>query len=60
MRSLTTEKPTEATAPRPSAATICRTKNWRYPLEIPEPASPTAHSVVPSMSSGLRLLRSPV
>ena len=59
MRSLTTEKPTEPTAPRPRAASIWAAKK---PAKVPAaavPAVPAAQISVPAMSSNLRLARSP-
>src|SRR3954453_18187581 len=59
IRSLTTEYPTEPTAPRPMLATSCAARNAGHVVAYEVASRPTAHNSVPSMSSGLRLVRSP-
>ena len=56
---MTTEKPTEPTAPSPTAPTNCAIRNVAYPSANALPPVPAAQSSVPTMSSGLRLVRSP-
>ncbi len=59
IRSLTTEKPTELTAPRPTAADTWEKKKREYVPASALPVMPAAQSSVPIISSGLRLPRSP-
>src|SRR6266508_2079284 len=59
MRSLTTEKPTEATAPSPMEARICAPRNAANEPDSAVDSVPADHSRVPIISSGLRLVRSP-
>jgi hypothetical protein len=59
MRSLTTEKPTDPTAPRPMPPTIWAPRNAAKFGENGVAKVPAAQISVPSMSSILRLDRSP-
>jgi len=59
MRSVTTEKPTEATAPRPTEASARAARNAGYDPEKATQAVPADHRTVPVMSSRLRSVRSP-
>ena len=60
IRSLTTEKPTEATAPSPTAPTqLGQQERAGSSAARAVPSVPAAQISVPSISSGLRLVRSP-
>src|SRR2546429_5606076 len=59
IRSLTTEYPTEPTAPSPRLASICAPKKSSRLPEGAVATSPAAHSSEPSRSSRFRLGRSP-
>ena len=59
IRSVTTENPTDATAPSPIAPRICAARNAANVPDSAVPRLPVAQIRVPTMSSGLRLARSP-